>query len=51
MVIVFPDNKRALPRSRAMGRTEENPSFLQALLLASALSAVMWCGLLALTRL
>lgn len=47
MVIVVPGNKRALPRSRAA----ENPSFLQALLLASVLSAVMWCGLLALTRL
>ncbi|HVW74935.1 MAG TPA: hypothetical protein VHC39_14965 [Rhizomicrobium sp.] len=47
MVIVFPDNKRAVPRSRAA----EHPSFLQALLLAMALSAIMWCGLLALARL
>jgi hypothetical protein len=47
MVIVFPGNKRSLPRSRAV----EHPSFLQALILAMALSAIMWCGLLALTRL
>jgi hypothetical protein len=47
MVIVFPGNKRISARARAA----EHPSFLQALLLAMALSAVMWCGLLALTRL